>query len=220
MVPHELCETTAAECVRPHSEGENLFALIAMADEHPCLAAGGFQCQLLDKPALADPGLTDDRHDAATSGGGFLKRSAQASHLGFSPDEGCLGCTELVRAETDPRCVVSLRCRLGHSWFTQAFAQSARRRVRGRAQLPLQDRDARVVLLQRVAAPPLPQVEPDQGPVHALLKLIDGEKAKRCVYGMLQRARGLLPRELLRERALNELTQACPLNPEPVLEWR
>src|SRR5262249_56752353 len=107
-----------------------------------------------DKPALADPGLTDDRHDAATSASGFLECGAQRSHRGFSPDERCLGCTQLVRAETDPRWVVLLRCRLGPSWFTQAFAQSTRRRVRGGAQLPLQDRDARFVLLQRVAAPP------------------------------------------------------------------
>src|SRR5262249_35178515 len=86
------------------------------------------------------------------------------------------------------------------------------------AELLLQDRDTRVVLLQRVASSPLPQVETDQGPMHVFLKLINGEEAERGLYRLLQRPRRLLPGELLRERPLAELTQTRPLDPQPVFE--
>src|SRR5262249_56510328 len=89
MVSHELCETTATECVRPHSKCEDLFALIAMADQQSCLAAGGFKGQLLGKPALSDPRLTHDRHHPAPSPRSVLPRRAPPAPPRVSPPEPC-----------------------------------------------------------------------------------------------------------------------------------
>ena len=158
-------DSALPERVDPGPERQDLFTLVGAAEQDVAATAFSLGRQIGEEPALADPGLAEDRHDLTVSGPRRRQGLVELDHLGASTDERSIGGSGGA-GERHRHC---LAWALSEDLLIERLGLG----LGLHAQLTLQDLHALLVLSERgVPAPELP-VQPHERPVHRLLQRVE-----------------------------------------------
>jgi hypothetical protein len=165
--------------------------------------------QLRDEPGLADAGLAQHEAALAASRRRGLERLAESAQLGLAADAD--------------RVLVLRHVRRGAPGWGRLLLDDVLIEASGlglglRAQLPLEGRDAALVLAEGGAPAALPEVQAHQGAVPGFLERVEGEQPLRGADGALGLAGSGQVGDQPGERLQDELAEALALDEQPGLE--
>ena len=186
-------DAAGAQCIDPRSERQHLLGLVRARREDPKSPSGRQRCELVQEPALADAGLTNEGNDPELSGADLVEQRVEFRRLVLSPQQRHSRLGRAGRQRRHRRLDAgdgSGRVDLFETVCTRSQDLLVKPSGFGLglgSQLTLEDVDAELVLTQGRRPAAVPPVHTHHEPVHGFLERIELEQASSGPQRLLVR---------------------------------